>query len=68
VAPDETPWTEIRPAFTTFVSEAQAGDLPWNGVVGRCLFRVGMDAALAVQWRRELVDLYGTAQALRGGR
>lgn len=67
VAPDETPWAEIRPAFITFVSEAQAGEMPWSGVVGRCFFRVAMDAALAVHWQEALLDLYGAAQAVRIG-
>lgn len=67
VAPDETPWTEIRPAFIAFVSEAQASDMPWSGVVGRCFFRAGMEAALATNWQEELLDLYRAAEAARIG-
>ena len=67
VAPDETPWTEIRPAFVAFVSEAQAAPMPWTGVVGRCVFRAGMDAALAVGWEAELFGLYGAARAAHVG-
>lgn len=67
VAPDETPWTEIRPALVAFVSEAQREEMPWSGVVGRCLFRVSMDAALTSDWQRELVALYSAAQSVRIG-
>ncbi|HEX7477300.1 MAG TPA: hypothetical protein VF331_05800 [Polyangiales bacterium] len=67
VTPDETPWNEIRPAFITFVSEAQGTPLPWIGVVGRCLFRLGMDRGVAAQWQRELADLYRATMAVRVG-
>ncbi len=67
VAPDETPWKEIRPAFITFVSEAQRNQLPWVGVVGRCFFRLGMERAVATQWQRELAELYRAAAAVRVG-
>jgi hypothetical protein len=67
VAPDETPWAEIRRAFFTFVSEAQRSPLPWVGVVGRCLFRLEMERAVATQWQRELADLYRAAAAVRIG-
>jgi len=66
-APDETLWTEIRPALVAFVSEAQAGEMPWGGVVGRCFFRISMEAALAADWQRELMELYTAAQAVRIG-
>jgi hypothetical protein len=67
VAPDETQWSEIRPAFMTFVSEAQRGPLPWIGVSGRVFLRLGMEQLLARQWQRELADLYRAAQAVRIG-
>jgi hypothetical protein len=67
VAPDETPWTEIRPAFMAFVSDAQRRPFPWVGIVGRCLFRLGMERGLAQRWQREIADLYRAAQAVRGG-
>lgn len=65
VAPDDTPWTEIRSAFIAFASDAQALQMPWSGVVGRCLFRVEMDAALASQWQAELAELYRVATTVR---
>jgi hypothetical protein len=65
VAPDGTPWAEIGPAFIAFVSEAQVAAMPWRGIVGRCFFRVGMDAALAADWQRELLGLYNAAEIAR---
>lgn len=67
VAPDETPWSEIRPAFITFVSEAQRRPLPWIGVSGRVFFRLGMEFALAQTWQHEIADLYRAVQAVRIG-
>ena len=67
VAPDETPWTEIRPAFMAFVSDAQRRPLPWVGIFGRCFFRLGVEHALAQRWQREIADLYRAAQAVRAG-
>jgi hypothetical protein len=67
VAPDEAHWSEIRPAFITFVSEAQRDPLPWVGVSGRVFLRLGMERTLARQWQRELADLYRAAQAIRNG-
>ena len=65
VAPDETPWSEIRPAFMTFVSEAQSTPFPWTGVYGRVVFRLGMEQALANGWQREIAELYRAVQAVR---
>ncbi len=67
VAPDETPWTEIRQRFVMFVSGHQLQAMPWSGVSGRCLFRANMDQALAQQWHREIADLYRAAQSARIG-
>jgi hypothetical protein len=67
VAPDETPWSEIRPAFMAVVSEAQRRPFPWSGASGRVLFRLGMEQALAQLWQREIADLYRAAQAVRVG-
>jgi hypothetical protein len=65
VAPDEAGWPEIRPAFMTFVSEAQRGPFPWVGVSGRVFCRVGLEQTLAKQWQRELADLYRAVQTIR---
>ena len=67
VAPDVTPWAEIRPAFMSFVAEAQRRRFPWAGVVGRTYFRAGMEQALAANWQREIADLYRAVQAVRIG-
>jgi hypothetical protein len=67
VMPDETQWTEIRHGFMTFVSESQLQQFPWTGVIGRCLFRIGMDAGLAANWQTEIANLYRAAQAVRIG-
>ena len=67
VAPDDASWSEIRPAFIAFVSAAQRQPMPWVGVFGRCLFRVGMDASVAAQWSHEIAALYRAVQAVRIG-
>lgn len=67
VAPDDAPWAEIRQSFLAFVTQTQQQQLPWVGVVGRCLFRIGMDLAAANRWQRELAELYQAAQAARVG-
>lgn len=65
VCPDDTSWQEIRQSFVTFVSEFQLQPLPWVGVIGRSLFRVGMDAGVARQWQPELANLYRMVQSVR---
>jgi hypothetical protein len=67
VAPDETGWAEIRPAFMGFVGHSQRNPFPWTGQIGRCFFRLGMDFALAQQWQREIADLYRAIQFVRVG-
>ncbi len=64
VAPDDAAWTEIRQNFIQFVSHVQRQPLPWEGVVGRCLFRFGLERSLAPQWQRELHQLYLEIQAV----
>jgi hypothetical protein len=64
VAPDEVSWPEIRPAFYAFVGQAQRQSFPWQGVFGRCSFRVGMDLGLANVWRHEIANLYRALEAV----
>jgi hypothetical protein len=64
VAPDEVFWPEIRPAFFAFVGQAQRQPFPWQGIFGRCYFRVGMDLGLANAWRREIASLYRALEAV----
>ncbi len=65
VAPDETRWTDIRQGFVAFIGELQRSPLPWQGVRGRCLFRLGMEFALAQRWQLEIAELYRAIQAVR---
>ena len=67
IAPDVTPCPEVRSALVAFVTHAAASPLPWCGLAGRCLFRVGLDAALADEWQREIADLYRSVLAVRLG-
>ena len=67
VAPDSAPWAEIRQSFLTFVTQVQRQPLPWVGVVGRCLFRIGLEGGLAEDWQREIAELYRAARAARAG-
>ncbi len=65
VSPDETPAAEVRSSLLRFLSEAQGRPLPWEGVVGRCLFRLGVEADLAPDWPEELATLYRAIDGLR---
>lgn len=67
VIPDEAPWTEIRQSFMTFISESRRQPFPWQAVVGRTLFRIGIESSLVNQWHREIADLYRAAQSVRIG-
>lgn len=67
VTPDAASWTEIRQSFMTFISESQRQPFPWRAVVGRTLFRVGLEFSLVNHWQREIADLYRATQALRIG-
>lgn len=67
IAPDETTWAEIRPSFMGFVGQSQRSPFPWTGTIGRCSFRLGMDAALARQWQHEVAELYRAVQGVRIG-
>jgi hypothetical protein len=64
VAPDDANWTEIRQSFIQFVSQVQRERLPWTGVVGRCLFRFGLERSLTPQWQPELHRLYLAVQSI----
>jgi hypothetical protein len=64
VAPDGTSFEEIRPALIAFVSRAQAFPMPWEGVVGRCSFRIAMDDDTASEWERELATLIEAIRAV----
>jgi hypothetical protein len=66
VAPDDTPWMEIYRAFNTFVTLSQRQTLPWVGVQGRCLFRIGLERALANHWQGEVAQLYRAVREVAG--
>jgi hypothetical protein len=62
--PDGATWQELRQNFQTFVGMSQLRHLPWSGVVGRCLFTIGMDAGTARTWQLEVANLYRAVQAV----
>lgn len=61
IAPDEVSWQEIRPAFMVFMGQVPRQPLPWAGLVGRCLFRMGMDHGVALTWPQEAAALFNAA-------
>jgi hypothetical protein len=67
VAPDEALWAETRESFIRFMAQAQRQPLPWTGMEGCCLFRVGLELQLAEHWQHEIAMLYRAAEALRIG-
>jgi hypothetical protein len=64
VAPDEVEWHEIHNAFVTFLAETRRENLPWTGLVGRCLFGTNMDEQLARNWQSEIAGLYAATQSI----
>ncbi|MSP62528.1 MAG: hypothetical protein EXR72_19790 [Myxococcales bacterium] len=59
---DGTEWAESRRDFITFAAGAQQQPLPWEGVVGRCLFRMGFDRGIASGWSHEMAILYSHSE------
>jgi hypothetical protein len=66
IMPDEVMWAEARRSFITFLSKAQGSDFPWEGVSGRCTFRVGLEQRLAANWQHEIAQLLRAAEAVHG--
>jgi hypothetical protein len=64
VTPDGMGLPEIQQRFVTFLTTAKGTSLPWTGIDGPCLFRVGMEQALARQWRHELAALLTASESL----
>jgi hypothetical protein len=58
VAPDNMWWSEIRTALMQFIGTMQSHPLPWQGIVGLCRFRVGMNFSLMRTWQQELTHLF----------
>ena len=58
VAPDNVFWEEIRLNYIGFISATQLQPFPRSSIVGRFLFRVGMDRDLARHWHLEIANLY----------
>ncbi len=60
-APDETGWDEIRQNLVSFVATLQGESLPWEGIHGRCFFKLEFDHDLASNWRAALASLIEAA-------
>lgn len=58
---------EVSEAMTAFLSARQGQAFPWEGVEGRCAFRLGMEQALATMWRVELAALLKSLEAALDG-
>ena len=66
VTSDDTGVRELRQGFVTFVSEARPAPLPWQNIVGRSVFRIGMDTGLMNAWQVEIAELFRAVLAVRG--
>ena len=64
VGPDEMFWPTIKSFFIQFVTTMRLTPFPWRGIVGPCLFRVGMELPLARSWRKEIELLYRACVAV----
>jgi hypothetical protein len=65
VAPDGATWSEIRQELLRFILDNEEAPMPWSDRIGRCLFRLGMESALARDWTHEARVLYEAAKAVR---
>lgn len=61
VAPDGTPWSEIRQNLAAFVADAKGDHMPWEGIRGRCFFKIEIERGLASGWTEELASLADAA-------
>ncbi|MBM4394450.1 MAG: hypothetical protein FJ087_02020 [Deltaproteobacteria bacterium] len=61
-APDDADWTEIQHSLVAFVAATEGDSLPWEGIHGRCFFRVELEHDLAADWRRALGSLIEAAR------
>ena len=66
-APDETGWAEIQQNLVAFVATLQGEPLPWEGIHGRCFFKIELDQDLASNWRAALASLIEAAYRVRSG-
>jgi hypothetical protein len=57
VGPDGITPAEIQQRFAMFLTRARESALPWAGIDGPCIFRVGIEEALAYGWRGEIAAL-----------
>jgi len=60
-APDGTPWPEVQQNLVAFVADIQSEQLPWEGIRGRCYFRIEFGHDLASSWQQVLGDLINAA-------
>ena len=67
VAPDGATWSEIRQELLRFLLDNDNGPMPWSDRAGRCLFRLGMESALAQDWAHEAGLLYDAVKSVRVG-
>jgi hypothetical protein len=65
VAPDETSTWEILGAVQQFIVVMRGRHLPWNGTIGRCTIRFGIDLGLEPAWVEEFRRLLVAAMQVR---
>jgi hypothetical protein len=64
VGPDDISLSELQQRFAMFLTRARTTSLPWEGTDGPCNFRVGIEQALANQWRVEVAALLNVSLPL----
>ena len=60
-APDGTGWDEVQRGLVAFVATTQGEALPWEGIHGRCFFKLELERDLASDWRGTLASLVEAA-------
>lgn len=58
IAPEDTPWSDIREALLSFAASSVNAPFPWSYTSGPIRIVAGMDPQLAPSWQSELATLY----------
>ena len=58
IAPEETPWSDIREALLSLAAANAATPFPWTQISGSIKLLASMEPTLAPDWQTELALLY----------
>jgi hypothetical protein len=58
IAPEATPWSDIREALVAVAANCATTPFPWSSVIGNIKILASMDPRLSPSWQSELALLY----------